>query len=318
MDDFRKILDYEMPERQPNTQDSDYTADAVAAYMVEKGYDPDKIIISRLGADKRGYGKEIEELSLYYSEYDQSDYVQILANRDGIYDILPEGIFHQTVNRKFNKDKEEVIDEIKIHREEEFFARKFFRLFEIELDHVLTDIALLEIAFDKRTSHPDYTGIFRSFWPVMNLLDRRQAVLFLHTIPILEKIRNSNSGIEESLSLILGVPISLEPVILEKKESYSDFESKLGTSRLGLDLVLGNTFNDGQYDLKVCVGPMSALKMKDFLQGEKNDRILNELCQLFFPANVFKVMEYILDPEDSRFILSTNQIATYLGINSYV
>ena len=318
MDDFRKVYDYDLSDKQPNTRDSDYRSEVVAAHLVEKGYDPDKIVISRLGADKRGYGKDIEELSLYYSEYDQSDYVQILVNKEGIYDILPEGIFHQTVNRKFNKDKEEMIDEIKIHREEEFFARKFFRLFEIELDHVLTDIASLEIAFDKRITHPDFTGIFRSFWPVMNLLDRKQAVLFLHTIPILQRVRTSNAGIEEALSLILGVPIHLEPVILEKKETNSDFESILGTSRLGLDLVLGNTFNDGQYDLKVRVGSMSALKMKDFLKGEKYDRILHDLCQLFLSADVFTEMEYILDPKDSHFTLSTDQTVTYLGINSYI
>lgn len=318
MDDFIKIIDYEMPDRQPNTDDSDFRAEIVAAHLVEKGYDPDKIIISRLGAERRGFGKDTEELAVYYSEHDQSDYVQIFVNREGIYDILPEGIFHQPVIRKFNKDKEEMVDEVKIHREEEFFARKFFRLFEIELDHVLTDIARLEIAFDKRISHPDYTGIFRPFWPVMELLNREQAVLFLHTIPIIQKIRNNHSSIDESLTLILGVPIHLEPVILKKKETISDFESSLGKSRLGLDLILGNTFNDGLYDLKICVGPMSALKMKNFLKGAKDDNILNGLCKLFLPADVFTVMEYILDPEDSHFILSTNQTDTYLGINSYI
>jgi len=314
----KTILDFEVPNVRPNTADSDFKAETVAAHLVENGYDPEKITISRLGADRRGFGKDIEGLSTYYSEYDHTDFLQILVNREGIYDILPEGVFHQTVNRKLNKDKEEMIDEIKIHREEEFFARKFFRLFEIELDHVLTDIALLEIAFDKRITHPDYVSIFRFFWPVMDLLDREQAVLFLHTIPLLQRIRNSNSNIEESLSLILGVPICLEPVILEKKEANDAFESRLGNSRLGLDLILGNTFNDGEYDLKVRIGPMSALKMKNFLKGEKNDRILNSLCQLFLPAHVFFVMDYVLDPEDSIFILSTPQTVTWLGINSYI
>ena len=314
----KKFLDFEIPDVRPNTPDSDFKAETVAAHLVESGHDPEKITIARLGATKRGYGKDIEELSTYFSEYDHTDFLQILANREGIYDILPEGVFHQTVNRKLNKDKEEMIDEIKIHREEEFFARKFFRLFEIELDHVLTDIALIEIAFDKRLTHPDYVNIFRQFWPFMDLLDREQAVLFLHTIPLLQRIRNNNSNIEESLSLILGVPVRLEPVILEKKEANDAFESRLGKCYLGLNLILGNTFNDGEYDLKVRVGPMSAIKMKDFLKGEKYDRILNSLCQLFLPAHIFLVIDYILDPEDSLFILSTPQTATWLGINSYI
>jgi hypothetical protein len=317
-DEYRNIYDIGINDIQPNSIDTDFKAETVAAHLVENGYDPKKITIVRLGTARRGFGKDIEELTTYFSEYDHTDFLQILANREGIYDILPEGIFHQTVNRKLNKDKEEMVDEIKIHREEEFFARKFFRLFEIELDHVLTDIALLELVFDKRISHPDYISIFRSFWPVMDLLDREQAVLFLHAIPLLQRIRNSNSNIEESLSLILGVPIRLTSVILEKKDTDNSFESRLGTSRLGLDLILGNTFNDGQYDLNIRVGPMSALKMKDFLKGARYDRILDGLCRLFLPANVFLEIEYVLDPEDSLFILSTGQTSTWLGINSFL
>jgi len=317
-DEFKKLLDFDVPEKHPNSYDSDFKAETVAAHLVESGYDPDKIIISRQGAEKRGFGKDIEEISLLFSEYEQSDFLQIIANREGIYDILPEGIFHQPVHRKLNKDKEEMLDEIRIHREEEFFARKFFRLFEIELDHLLTDISLLEMAFDKRITHPNYVGIFKKFWPVMDLLNREQAVLFLQTIPILHKIRNNFAAIDESLSLILGVPVHISPVILEKKEAKSMFESELGTSRLGIDLIMGNTFNDGQYDMKVRIGPMSALKMKDFLQGAKNDRILDCLYPLFTPANIFITTEYILEPEDSVFVLSSDQTATWLGINSYV
>lgn len=314
----KKILDFETSDRQPNTLHSDFKAEVVAAHLIEQGYDPANILIARQGADKRGYGKDIEEVSLFYAESDQSDYLQIISNRESIYDILPEGIFHQTLSRKVNKDKEEMIDEIKIHREEEFFARKFFRLFEIEIDNLLTDIALLEMKFDKRISHPNYVQIFRAFWPVMDLFRREQAVLFLHTIPILHKIRNSFTAIDESLTLILNVPVHIRPCIIEKKESKSVFESVLGESRLGIDLILGNTFNDGYYDMKVQIGPMSALKMKDFLQGEKNDRILESLCQLFLPANIFVAKEYILDPEDSVFVLSTANTATWLGINSFI
>ncbi|MDR0794863.1 MAG: type VI secretion system baseplate subunit TssG [Tannerella sp.] len=315
---YGKILNFESLGNQPNVEDSDYRAEIVAASLIEKGYDPNKIIITRQGAEKRGFGKDIETISLFYSEYDQTDFLQIKSNREGIYDILPEGIFHQTVNRKFNQDKEEMIDEIKIHREEEFYARKFFRLFEIELDNLLTDIALIEVEFDKRISHPNYVKIFSSFWPVMEWFEREQAVLFLHTIPILHRIRNRFSAINESLTLILGVPVHIRPVIMKKKESKSVFESELGVSRLGINVILGNTFDDGQYDMIVRIGPMSALKMKDFLKGAKNDRILDSLCQLFLPANVFIAKEYELEPEDSVFVFSTDQTATWLGINSYL
>jgi hypothetical protein len=315
---FRNLLDLEGAVGYPNTRDSDFRAEVVAAGLVERGYDPSKIVLTREGAGKRGYAKDIEGIELRYSEHDLSDYLYIRTNRDGIYDILPEGLFHQTVNRKINKDKEDIIDEFRIHREEEFFARKFFQLFEIELDGVLTDIALLETKFDRRTSHPDYTRIFLACWPVISLLERRQAILFLHTLPNLHRIRNNYTGTEESLSLILDVPVHLENIILAQKETGNSFESELGKSRLGIDLIPGKTFNDGLYDISLRIGPMSALKMKTFLPGEIADRILDCLRLLFLPANVFIVKEYILVPEDSVFVLSEGETVTWLGINSYI
>ncbi|MDR2809305.1 MAG: type VI secretion system baseplate subunit TssG [Tannerellaceae bacterium] len=315
---FRNLLDFEGLDRQANTQDSDFKAEVIAANLIEKGYDSSKILLVREGAGRRGFAKDIEEISLQFSEHDLSDYLHIKTNREGIYDILPEGVFHRTVNRRLNKDKEDMLDEIRIHREEEFFARKFFRLFEIELDNLLIEMTLFETEFDKRITHPNYVNVFLPCWQVLQLLEREQAVIFLYIIPIIHRIRNSYREIEESLSLILEVPVHLENVILEKKDAGGFFESELGKSRLGVDFIPGNTFNDGQYDIKMRIGAMSALRMKAFLKDGTSDRILSHLCRLFLPGNVFVVREYIIDPRDSAFILSTDRIETYLGINSFV
>jgi hypothetical protein len=315
---YGQLLDFEGLDKQPNTSTTDFKAETVAANLIEQGYDPSRILLIREGSFKRGFSKDINEVSLQFSANDLSDYLHIKTNRESIYDILPEGIFHRAVNRKLNPDKEDIVDEIKIHREEEFFARKFFQPFEVELDNLLIDMALFEAKFDKRISNPGYVEIFLFYWPVIKLLKREQAVLFLHTIPIIHKIRNSYADTAEALSLILDVPVHIENVILAVKEASNSFESELGKSKLGIDLILGDTFNDGVYDIKIRIGPMSALRMKDFLKGELADRILCELCRLFLPGNVFITKEYVLDKEDSVFVLSTGQTSTYLGINAFI
>jgi hypothetical protein len=318
-ENFGNILDFEGSDKRPNTSTSDFRAEIVAANLIEQGYDPSRILLVREGGSRRGFSKDIEGISLHFSAHDLSDYLHIRTNREGIYDILPEGIFHRTINHKFNPDREDMLDEIKIHREEEFFARKFFRLFEMELDNMLTEITLFETKFDRRISHSGFVEIFLFYWPVIKLLERDRAILFLqHVIPVIHKIRSSHIEIEEALSLILDVPVHLENIILAAKEAADFFESELGKSKLGIDFILGNTFNDGIYDMKVRIGPMSALKMKAFLKDEPADRILDALCRLFLPGNVFVVKDYILVPEDSVFILSTGQTSTWLGINSYI
>jgi hypothetical protein len=314
----KKLLDFETIDKQPNSFTTDFKAEVIAANLIEQGYDSSKIILIRDGAAKRGYAKDIEEIKLHFSEYDLSDYLHIKTNKEGIYDILPEGIFHQNVYKKFNKDKEDILDEIKIHREEEFFARKFFQLFEIELDNVLVDIHLFETEYDKRITHPNYVKIFFQYWPILKLLEREQAILFLHSIPIINKIRNSYADIEESLSLILGAPVHVHNIILTQKETSNSFESKINFSKIGIDLILGKTFDDGLYDIKMTVGPISALKMKFFLKGETGDQIIDMLCQLFLPSNVFVIKEFILMPEDSHFVLSDEMTSSYVGINTYI
>jgi hypothetical protein len=315
---FRNLLDFEGSGKHPNTPESDFKAEVIAAGLIERGYDPSKILLVREGAGRRGFAKDIEEIGLQFSEYDLSDYLHIKTNREGIYDILPEGIFHRSVNRKLNPDREDMIDEVRIHNAEEFFARKFFRLFETELDGVLTEMALFETEFDRRATHPNHVNVFLAYWPVLRLLEREQAIIFLHVVPIIHRVRDSYRDVEESLSLILDVPVHIEPVILEKKDADSVLESRLGKSRLGVDFIPGDTFNDGQYDIKIRVGAMPASRMKAFLEGGPADRVLSRLCRLFLPANVFVVREYVIDPRDSAFILSTDGTDTYLGINSFV
>jgi len=82
--------------------------------------------------------------------------------------------------------------------------------------------------------------------------------------------------------------------------------------------VLGNTFDDGLYDIKLVIGPISARRMNFFLKPSLGDTILNMLCDLFFSGNVFIVREFRLIPEDANFVLSTKDQTTYLGLNTFI
>jgi hypothetical protein len=317
MKEKKNILDWEGIDK-INVLDTDFRAETFAAGLIEEGYDPDKIHIIRLGGAKRGFAKDIEEINLHFSEYDLEDYLEIKTNKDSIYDILPEGIFHRSLRKKLNQDKEEVIDEIKQHRLEEFYARKFFQLFEVESDYALTLAYLYEIRYDKKISNSNYTDIFVTYWPVLKLLKPKQRVLLMHTIPYLHQIRNNHDEIEKNMSILLEVPIKIENIKLPAKNADNFFESNLDKIRLGIDLVLGKAFDDGQYDLKVTVGPVSAKKMEYFLETSVGNAILDFLCDLFFPGDVFVVKDFKVFPEDAAFVLSHGETNTFLGINTFI
>jgi hypothetical protein len=314
----KDLSELENAGKNANSLETDFRAEVLAAGFMEEGYDPDRIRIVRQGGAKRGFSKDIEDVEAHFSEYDLKDYLHIQTNRDSIYDSLPEGIFHQSARKKLNRDKEEILEEIKRHRMEEIYARKFFHVFEMESDHTLVMAYLYEKQYDKKISNSNYTDVFILYWPILKILKPEQRVLFMHIIPYLHRIRNSNDEIEKSMSALLEVPVRIEPVKLPAKNADSFFESKLGESRLGVDLVLGNTFDDGQHDIKVTVGPLSAKKMEYFLEPSVGNTILDFLCKLFLPGDAFVVKDFEVFPEDAAFILSDDNVNTYLGINTFI
>lgn len=314
----KKIVDLDSTDKQANTIESDYKAELIAANLVEQGYDLDRIIILREGAARRGFAKDIEDISIQFSQYDLHDYLHIKANKEGIYDILPEGLFHQSTHTKKNKDKEDVLDDIKLHRQKEFFARMFFRPLEIEVDRTLIEANLFETRYDKKISNPNFVNIFVQYWPVLKLLQRRQAIFFMHAVSILHKIRNRYREIEISMSSILDVPIKIKEIKMPAKEASRYFESKIGNTYLGGDWVLGKCFDDGKYDLHITIGPISAKEMESFLEKATGKTIFDYLCKLFLPSDVFVETEFKILPKDADFLLSNDKRTTYLGINTFI
>lgn len=317
-DKTKKIIDLDSTDKQANTIDSDYKAELVAASLVEQGYDIDRIIITREGAARRGFAKDIESIKVQFSQHDLLDYLYIKANKEGIYDILPEGMFHQSTHTKKNKDKEDVLDDIKLHRQKEFFARMFFRPLEIEVDRMLVEANLFETRYDKKISNPNFVNIFVQYWPILKLLKRKQAIFFMHAISVLHKVRNRYREIEISMSSILDVPVRIEEVKMPAKEASRYFESRIGDTYLGTDWVLGKCFDDGKYDLHITIGPVSAREMEFFLETATGNILFDYLCKLFLPSDIFVEKDFKILPEDADFLLSDSERITYLGINTFI
>lgn len=305
-----------------NGLEADFKVEVVIASLMEQGVEPELIQILREGIARRAVSKDIEKVYRKYNEDDFKQYLHIHVNRESIYDILPEGIFHKSTYKRNYKDiqtdVEKALDEIKIHREQEFFARRFFHVYEQVIDDTLVDICRTEIRYDQKSHHREFTDLFVQYWPVLKLLEHRQAVAFMYVIPLLSKIRLNFDEIGESLSFILDIPVSIEKIKLPAKKVDSQFESHLGKVNLGVDLVLGNTFDDGINDLKLTIGYISSNRMRGFLETAPERIVLNMLLEIFLPDETYSVIEFKIDPEDAAFILSDSDNTTYLGINSFI
>lgn len=301
-----------------NTFDTDFKLEVVVSSLVEQGWDPELIRILREGISRRPVSKDVEKVYQEYNQEDFKDYLHIHINREGIYDMLPEGLFHQPLRHRRNPDKEDLIDEIKIHRQEEFFARRFFQVFEQTVDKTLVEIYQAETRYDWNIHNRDFVDLFIQYWPVIRQLEQKQAVSFMYIMPLLSSIRLNLDEVSESLSFILDVPIKITKIKLPAKKADSRFEAHLGEVYLGVDLVLGNAFDDGLYDLKITIGAISANRMRSFLKTAPEYTVLMKLLEIFLPDETFAELNFKIDPQDSTFILSDGTHETYLGINSFL
>jgi hypothetical protein len=318
-ENYKNLTESSLEQKRTNEQDTDFKPEVVVASLMEQGYNPEQIHIIREGYGRRGFSKEVEEIQLKYSLHNRMDMLHVRINREGIYDMLPQGLFHQPLYRKrLDPDKEDVLYEINVHRQEEFFARKFFQAFEIVADETLTDAFLLDIKLHKKISYSDFVDMFRPYWHVLNRLTPEQANIFLYIIPIMHRIQSQREESEKVLSVLLDVPVSITNIKLPAKKADRSFSSTLGDCRLGVDFVLGDSFDDGESDLKITLGPISSRRMIDFIEGHKDYELLEILCDMFLPASAFVVKEFKILPEDSAFILSDENTTTFLGINSFI
>ncbi|MBV8252569.1 MAG: type VI secretion system baseplate subunit TssG [Chitinophaga sp.] len=277
-----------------NNFHTDYKAAVLAAELVEAGFDFNRLFIWPSGSNRRNFAKDVLSVEWYAPDGGYKDYLCIKSSREGMYDMLPEGIFHTAVPYSSTRSTEELIDQIKLHKEQEKHARKFFLPLEAEINQFRVLIELYENKIDKKNIYNDLVEIFRPGWEIFELLDQQQANIFLHLIPTLHDAKGNLEKLEQVLGLMLQMPVSVK--VTNGQVRTAAVDSILGESRLGIDLVAGNAFLEGDNEVLIQVGPISPTAVIHLMPGERLEQIVRWLVSYFVPAD----MEVRLETEISE------------------
>lgn len=299
-----------------NKLDTDFRAEVVAAGLIESGVDEDKILIVREKGNMRYTSKDIAKVHSAFSQQDLMEYLYIHTNRNSLYDAIPENIFHQPYVTATKKTQDDVINEIRRHREEEFYARRYFQPFEIAIDKLLVDAQLYERKFDKKNFHSNLKDVLSGYWYVLKLLTLEQAVFFIRIIPVIDKVITDMKLAEKLMSVILDVPIKIEEGEPSEMKAAPTEKSAKKTWRLGVNTVVGSSFNDGYRDINITVGPAHPERIREFSGGRNDQLILQQLIGMMLPVNMKKKIIFKVPKELSKFRLSDGTHKAYLGINT--
>ncbi|NIG57608.1 type VI secretion system baseplate subunit TssG [Chitinophaga sp. Cy-1792] len=267
-----------------NNFHTDYKAAVLAAELVEAGFDFNRLFIWPSGSNRRNFAKDVLSVEWYAPDGGYKDYLCIKSSREGMYDMLPEGVFHTAAPYSSTKTTEELIDQIKLHKEQEKNARKFFMPLEAEINQFRVLIELYENKIDKKNIYNDLVEIFRPGWEIFDLLDQQQANIFLHLIPTLHDAKGDLHKLEQVLGLMLQMPVQVNAATGQARTA--DIESILGESRLGIDFVTGNTFLEGDDEVLIQVGPVLPADVLGLMPGERLEKVARLLVSYFVPADV--------------------------------
>ena len=289
---------------------TDFRAEVIAAEMIENSKTGDRILIVPLGASNRPHNKDVEGVEEELSEYDHKEYILIKTHKEGLYDQLPEGLFHTPISYTSDRAEQEIIEAIKRHRLEEKAARKFFLPFDAALNDTRIQIALYENQLDKKFHSDQLINVFSAHWEIFRYLNIYQANIFLQFLPLIHRIRDDWDAIEVFFEMMFLIPVKLEmrnqvKRLMTEGSVGSLAGTGLGESVLGVDFTTGYYVVGGEFvEMVITLGPMSASRLNKFTGEQQQAKVLLLLCDYLLSADVDIIINYDFAKSDRTFLLS--------------
>jgi hypothetical protein len=295
----------------------DIRAEAMLAVLLEKGtIDLDHIVVQTKGVFKRPFSKDVLGVELRGKKSGNKETLYIDISREGLYDMLPEGLFHQTVTKTF-KTTQDSVEEFRQHRREEKEARNFFLPLEQEFYRLRMLLELEERKALFAFTDPSHQGLFTRFWGKQPVLNQQQSAIFFFLLPLFYHIVGNLPLTALCFEAILGQPVSLKWVD-PLPQTAGDYLVPLGKLNLGVNFVLGNTWSDEFPALVVSVGPLRKKALLDYLPGGKAHTVLALLYSYFLPVEVEPLTKVLAKKADEPIMLTDTMYAGRLGYTSAI
>ncbi|AKK74275.1 hypothetical protein OK18_18180 [Chryseobacterium gallinarum] len=302
-----------------NKLQTDFKAEAVAVNLLKYHRAVSNIFIERIGINDRAYLKDIKSISSSYLGFDEEVFT-IECYREGIYDYLPEGLFHPPSLGASRKNVDTIVREIRKQKRVEEDARRFFRPFELEVFFTEISALLKESEFDITSNTDSLLETVSELWPLIKMLDKQNAYIFMHILPFFHQIRGSKRWFERCMTAFLQVPVevSFSPNVIDRIEENDD-SMLLGNSRLGVTYIPSGKHMDGQRNWVVNIGPIPYEEMKKYIPGSPFRKVLQALYDYFLPVTVDVEENFVTEKQGYSFSLEDDERnASRLGYSTFL
>jgi len=267
----------------------------------------DDIVVMSNSLFTRNFHRDIEKTGEIQFEQSRKRKLYFLVNREGIYDRLPEDLFHQPIDADGRTDKDAVIRDMKTQEEIEKSSRLFFLPIEQEFYR-----QRLRIESEEKSFLSDASSSLNELWNLPLILDDAQRSKLCTFMPVLNKITGNLELTGFLLEHIYGSPVE----ITESEPCTQKIQRAplLQECRLGIDTVLGGEVSSLQSSVTVKIFIPDLKNLAAYMPGGEKLRQMELLCSLFIPWEKDIVYETAL-ADAVPFI--TEEETSYFGILNY-
>lgn len=268
----------------------------------------DDVIIKNQSSFNRSYRNDLILLENVDNQFEKFAFH---LSRNGIYDLVPEGLFHSENKKNTGESYNSKRKEIKNTEQD---ARRFFAPIENEFFH-----QKLEIEKNERKMLNSFYSLeeqfLMDFWKIDTQIQKKILVKLMRLLPNSHQIAGDLELTRLSAEKILG-----ERVVFKKKFQAIKIKNRNKKNKgviLGNDTILGDEEHlFFEPVLEVTIGPVKSEKANNFVQKNATLEFMELFYDFFIPLE-YKVLTNIEIIKNESFKLGTPHYST-MGLTTTI
>jgi hypothetical protein len=300
-------------------QPFDLRLEVVLADLLAHGYQFDEFVVRPVSLFARRYRRDIGAVTEERTERWQTPKTAIEVHREGIYDALPQQLFHHPGD-PMQQGVRSMIEDIQAQRRREKATRRFFLPFEQEFYRFRVMLEQEERRYMTNLSAQWYNEVLARFWELAGQLPPRQVTTLLYLLPLAHRITGDLLRTQQVFESVLEVPVLLRTVA-PLQFTAEDLQGAgaaagavLGQGELGRDFVLSGAYQETLPALEISLQALTTAQLELYLSPDTwQARALKLLCSYFVAFETDVVLRYEMAPTSQSFTLSDDGDTAVLG-----
>ncbi|MBQ4804447.1 hypothetical protein J8L88_16420 [Aquimarina sp. MMG015] len=245
----------------------------------------------------RSYRRDVINFKLD-SYSGNTDKLQFNIARNGLYDTLPEGLFHEPVKAKSDISFTELHQK---QKKQEKDARSFFSPLENEFFTQRVNIEKNERKLINEFANLK-TDFLLKFWNLDPEIPSDYSIKLLQLLPYVHKISGEIELTALSLEKIIGEKVTIEKKYKTLDDNINDTSKE---HQLGVDLVLELKETVISYPCwEITIGPVDQKNIDKYIVSGATKKFITIFCDYFIPMEIDTKINVTYSSKEETFVLN--------------